>query len=802
MKKTLFILVSLIVLVFISYTLFNPVGNTTPKYSTTTSRNVQILKIHQNELETRIDFKVEAVRYKRKGFTISSKNTYIQDSKGGKKIHVLRADSIQMDKVYLDTVFENIRYTLVFPPLNKTIELIDFIGKNTKIFDIELVPQQYSSVLPEDIKGNWLKSDGSNKWDYGFYDDVIIYKNKFWNKFSLKKEGSSFVLELEKDGDKEQIYIETSKDNQLLIGDNLENLKLYGKEKKSVKNYVIKNNKKSDTIIFKEGAATYKGYIKGYHKKMNWEIKVHVPNVIINEYTSYVFPVNEDGTFHAEIPMNYAEKAFIWIGDISENVYLEPGKTTMQFIDLEEHNAPYKTITERIIHKRKALFMGGLARLNAEMKSLEHLRFRKESNYGKSILGMSAVQYKEYYLDIMKKEQDSLKAFVQKNSISQRAQKIKEMEISLRASSAILSYDLNISGAERMWGEKNKEGKEFKKTKKLVYKEEIKPDYYDFLNLDKLDNSASLITGAEYYFFINRLRMGTQLMQMGVFVDYFKILKSNINKRGIVLTAKEKVMLDALVKCKKSADYGRITRKEGHPWRSFNDKYDDIIVESRSSYMDERRKKERNRLFGKLNKFEKEIILGQNKSSYIKRNYVPFNKWILEELEDNISNNNIKNVLLKYSNITALKKSENLEGKDYFIHKTPQVKVVNLLEAILSKHKGKVILVDFWATWCGPCLKGMDRVKYFKEKFKDEDLEFVYITNFTSPLKTYEAAIPGIKGNHYRLENKQWEYLQNLFLIKGIPQYLFVDKEGNIIRDDLHFPFISGEFEKLINQYL
>jgi len=803
MKKTLFILVAVLTIGYFSYILFNTSKESSPIYSTTTSRNVKILKIDQNELETRIDFKVEAVLDRLKGFSVSSTHTYIQNSKGGEKLYVLRCDSIQMDKVYLDTVFENIKYTLVFPPIEKSIETIDFIGENTKIFDIELIPQKHSSVIPKELRGNWLKTDGSNEWKYGFHDNLIIYKNEFYNDFRLDKKGSSFVLEIEKDGVNHRIYIKKSKQNQLYIGENPENLNLFSTKKTIVKDYVLKNDIDSDSTIFKEGLAIYKGYIKDYHPKMDWEVKVYVPDVITSRYPEYVVKVNNDGTFYTEIPMNYAEKTYVRIGNIFETLFLEPKKTTVQFIDLAEHNAPYRNLKQQIARERKALFMGDLARLNNDMKSLENINYRVDYNYIEKTLNMSATQYKEHFLDIMKKEHDSLKAFIKNNPISQQAQKIKETEISFRASTDILSYELKKWGARQHMKEgNNKIDKEFNKANKLEIKEEITPAYYDFLNLDKLNNSSSLISGADYYFFMNRLRMGTQLVELGMFINYFEILVSNIHKRGIDLTTEEKSMLNALLNCKTGSDYKRITREEGRPWQSFQDKYDNVIIESRTNYMDEIREKKRRELFGIVNDFEREIIYGQNKASYIRTHHTPFNKWILEDIDSNISNENIKRILLKYSKLKELESSENKQDIDYFIHETPNVKNEDLFYTIIKKYKGKVVLIDFWATWCGSCLSAMDIAKPYKEKLKNEAIEFVYITGNSSPLKTWEAAVVGINGNHYRLNKEQWTDVLTMFNVTGIPHYLFIDKQGNIIRDDLHFPFISGEFEKLINKYL
>ena len=120
-----------------------------------------------------------------------------------------------------------------------------------------------------------------------------------------------------------------------------------------------------------------------------------------------------------------------------------------------------------------------------------------------------------------------------------------------------------------------------------------------------------------------------------------------------------------------------------------------------------------------------------------------------------------------------------VEGKA-IIEKTPEITTEKLFDAIIAPYKGKVILVDFWNTWCAPCRMALKANEPLKDgELKSENLVWIYIANETSPLVRYKEMIPSIKGKHYRLNDEQWAYICDQFKIDGIPSYVLVDKSGH-----------------------
>lgn len=103
------------------------------------------------------------------------------------------------------------------------------------------------------------------------------------------------------------------------------------------------------------------------------------------------------------------------------------------------------------------------------------------------------------------------------------------------------------------------------------------------------------------------------------------------------------------------------------------------------------------------------------------------------------------------------------------------------VDRIISSNRGKVIYLDCWATWCGPCIAEMPNSKLLMDEYKTKNVAFVFIC-LDSDEKSWKAVINknSLMGQHFFLNKDQSSDFRKVFRINGIPHYILFNKKGDI----------------------
>ena len=171
------------------------------------------------------------------------------------------------------------------------------------------------------------------------------------------------------------------------------------------------------------------------------------------------------------------------------------------------------------------------------------------------------------------------------------------------------------------------------------------------------------------------------------------------------------------------------------------------------------------------------------------------NNHLLKAIIDLTKDENFKNQLLS--------KIENM-GKFVNGSAAPNFELVdqNGNKVRLEDFKGKNIYIDFWATWCKPCVAEIPDLKKVEEKFKDKNIVFLSISlDSQKDIEKWKSFIvkKELGANQLIVENAWQSQVVKEYLVESIPRFILIDTEGNLV--DINAPRpSSGKTNRVINR--
>ncbi len=117
-----------------------------------------------------------------------------------------------------------------------------------------------------------------------------------------------------------------------------------------------------------------------------------------------------------------------------------------------------------------------------------------------------------------------------------------------------------------------------------------------------------------------------------------------------------------------------------------------------------------------------------------------------------------------------------------------------------ATYRGKLLVIDFWATWCGPCLQGAPKFKEIAKRYESDQVAFISVS-IDREYNTWKQFLENNQwdGEHYWLGmNRDEDLFSFLYkevddegqprVIIGVPKYVIISPEGKILDNEAEFP--------------
>ncbi len=682
------------------------------------------------------------------------------------------------------------RLIYITPQQDKSKKLV--FGNNVQYY--QPMPAKSEQNM---LYGTWCDRE-SNEWIVAFFDKIAVYKNKTWQYKILKQKKNKYKVELSKG--KEKLILDLK-----LKGKDLDVCKLSDGERKLKLHYTARplpynspDTKPFEKRAYKLDSVTISGYLLNYPKQ-NKPFEVSVFDIVDGHSKAFYADIDENGCFTMKVPVINTSQIHLDWGTSYLRDVVEPNEDYFIFIDYAGSNSLWQENNAVIWH------MGKNARLHQEI--INHHYKTKISHYVRDY--NEKIKTTDDLLDVNQKvyqhKIDELNRYIKANPIqSERFKTFAYHYIKTGLGFVLMQNRFKVRGEEGSFSKRYEnyvdslfQSSDIPYTLTRDMKGFIR-DYVGY-KLDKSSTEVRWLRNKELAEFVEKAKLYHFTEEEKRLIDKSEKISEELDrlsaKQGTVLIKKRfdfskkdfetvsKIFQNDTIKgaiplCFQWKEMKHLAKQlETLPVKLSNDVKDLVFLTKglKALY----------HIQSPLLPCHMNILMKNIKNKYFRE--------LLNERQEYFTNIEKKNI----DYLNTLKRTDHLKDS-----KTAD----ELLKKLIEPYKGKVIYLDIWGIWCGPCKEEMKYVSAIKKAMKGKDVIFMYLAN-RSPEKAWKNVIKqnhlvGENIVHYNLPEEQEAMLERRLGIQSFPTFMIIDKKGDIVNMKAPRPSEGSRLIKELHKWL
>ena len=682
---------------------------------------------------------------------------------GGKEYKVTGATVIKLDEPYTMTE-DTLNLTLTFEPLPVTTQRFDFTSPD----GLQLLNIRNANSLPEDITNTYWRNESTGDWMIGITPNHVIYKNKVWDIVSQTEKKDAYTLTI---NDGTIIKVGKMKKGQRII--------TIGKEKPAtcspivtaaLPDYPTKDMRKGfvDNGYRTNDSVTIIGWMKDMPQQA-WErgkeFCVGIENIFSDKEESSYAKMDSLGRFTLKMPILNSSQVFLDWGRTSKSTVLEPGKTYFLLYDF---------MTGQM------LWMGDDVRVQNELLAHPH-DWNEDRIADKEEGKVTAMQFKV-------RTDASRAASMTKlqNCLTQHP------NLSQRYIDYLTGYYLTDQGESMMQARYSIPGYDLPK------------EYMDYVGNELWKKACKPYTlYRDFSTFIRDYLNHLRDTQQGDWGILFRNTALRLEQQGVVtLTDKEREALNHYIIMHKQLEAGvknDISQQERDSLiNAFNSSETVTTLNALIKRLGKPLQDEMN-LTGYRQTMEvldsvgcdralRDISLARQFCRAINESREPLPDVAVNMMEQEVQLPSAKAAVMALQN-------KYLEIQQRDITKSGILKSNNdvanmsdgeqILRKLTEPYRGRLVLLDIWGTWCGPCKAALSHSQEEYERLKDYNLVYLYLANrspedgWKNVIKEYN--VTGENVVHYNLPADQQSAVEHFLQVHSFPTYKLIDRDGKVL---------------------